>query len=74
MQKITMDFDEVRMTNFLKVIMCLDNNTNWRRITTNSELNIHFEGNIHKVQKNIYEWLNISSRKHNFELLGGKDV
>lgn len=68
MQTITITFNEIEMEMFIKDLLSLGQC--WERSTLNSKLTIKFVGDIERVKKDIYDWLNIPGRKANFE--GGK--
>ena len=70
MNNVKIVFNEEDMIYFIKDLMCLENESTWKRHTTDSKTEIKFVGNIHKVQKTIYGWLSAQPRKHNFELFG----
>ena len=68
MSSVRVTLHEVEMEAFIKELLSLVGEGTWKYVTLKDTLEIRFKGNGFKVQKAIYDWLNVPARKHNFEL------
>lgn len=66
--KIVMD--EKNLSEFIKHLLSIGNNTTLKCETVEENFKIHFIGNKYNIQKIIYDWLDIPERKmifHNIQ-------
>jgi hypothetical protein len=71
MSKIEIKMSEMFMKDMIKGLLSLDSGSTWQCDTVRHQVKLLFNGNVYRVQKDIYNWLSVKERKHNFELLGG---
>lgn len=74
MNSIELSVNEDELVSIIKDFLSLQNLGTWKCSTKNSTLSIKFIGNCYKVEKKIYDWLNILPRRHNFELFANKSI
>ena len=71
--KVKRTFNELEMTSIIKDLLCLQDKSTWFSQTIEDKIELKFTGNIYNVQKEILNWLNLSQRKQNIELLSDKE-
>lgn len=67
MDTINIPLGEEFLITIIKDLMSLPDESSWTYTTMKSKLTLRFRGNIHNVQREIFNWLNLPARKAMFK-------